>query len=70
MQEYLLIEKEKKANLVLALRLAESSKIRFGGDAALEFLSEKIVNLIPGQDVFALICEIENNQPSSATQGS
>jgi hypothetical protein len=34
-QEYLLIEKEEKTKLVLAMRLAESAKITYGAAAAL-----------------------------------
>jgi hypothetical protein len=65
MQEYLLIEKEEKTKLVLAMRLAESAKLRYGAAAALELISEKIVNLMPAQNVIELIKEIENNHTSA-----
>lgn len=60
MQEYLLIEKEKKASIVLAMRLAESAKLRHGDDAV-DFLSGVILELSSPEDVFTLICKIENN---------
>ena len=60
MQEYLLIEKEQKASIVLAMRLAESAKLRHGDDAV-DFLSGVILELSNPEDVFTLICKIENN---------
>lgn len=60
MQEYLLIEKEKKASIVLAMRLAESAKLRHGDDAV-DFLSGVILELSSPEDVFTLICKIENS---------
>jgi len=60
MQEYLLIEKEKKASIVLAMRLAESAKLRHGDDAV-DFLSGVILELSNPEDVFTLICKIENS---------
>lgn len=60
MQEYLLIEKEQKASIVLAMRLAESAKLRHGDDAV-DFLSGVILELSSPEDVFTLICKIENN---------
>ena len=62
MQDYLLIEKEEKTKLVLAMRLAESAKLEYGAAAALELISEKIVNLLPAGDVIELIKEIENKK--------
>ena len=60
MQEYILIEKEQKASIVLAMRLAESAKLRHGDDAV-DFLSGVILELSSPEDVFTLICKIENN---------
>jgi len=68
MQDYLLIEKEEKTKLVLAMRLAESAKMRYGAAAALEQISEKIVNLMPAQNVIELIKEIENNNTSAISE--
>jgi hypothetical protein len=68
MQDYLLIEKEEKTKLVLAMRLAESAKLRYGAAAALEQISEKIVNLMPAQNVIELIKEIENNNTSAISE--
>jgi hypothetical protein len=68
MQDYLLIEKEEKTKLVLAMRLAESAKLRYGAAAALEQISEKIVNLMPAQNVIELIKEIENNHTSAISE--
>ena len=62
MQEYLLIEKEEKNKLLLAMRLAESAKLEYGASAALELISEKIVNLMPAGNVIELIKEIENKK--------
>jgi len=62
MQDYLLIEKEEKNKLILAMRLAESAKLEYGAAAALELISEKIVNLMPAGDVIELIKEIENKK--------
>jgi len=67
-QDYLLIEKEEKTKLVLAMRLAESAKMRYGAAAALEQISEKIVNLMPAQNVIELIKEIENNNTSAISE--
>ena len=60
MQEYLLKEKEQKASIVLAMRLAESAKLRHGDDAV-DFLSGVILELSNPEDDFTLICKIENN---------
>jgi hypothetical protein len=60
MQEYLLKEKEQKASIVLAMRLAESVKLRHGDDAV-DFLSGVILELSSPEDVFTLICKIENS---------
>lgn len=68
MQDYLLIEKEEKIKLVLAMRLAESANLRYGAAAALELISEKIVNLMPAQNVIELIKEIENNNTSAISE--
>jgi hypothetical protein len=68
MQDYLLIEKEEKTKLVLAMRLAESAKLRYGAAAALEQISEKIVNLMPAQNVIELIKEIENDNTSAISE--
>jgi hypothetical protein len=68
MQDHLLIEKEEKTKLVLAMRLAESAKLRYGAAAALEQISEKIVNLMPAQNVIELIKEIENNNTSAISE--
>jgi hypothetical protein len=68
MQDHLLIEKEEKTKLVLAMRLAESAKLRYGAAAALERISEKIVNLMPAQNVIELIKEIENNNTSAISE--
>ena len=68
MQDYLLIEKEEKTKLVLAMRLAESAKLEYGAAAALELISEKIVNLMPAQNVIELIKEIENNNTSAISE--
>ncbi len=62
MQDYLLIEKEEKNKLILAMRLAESAKLEYGAAAALELISEKIANLMPAGDVIELIKEIENKK--------
>jgi hypothetical protein len=60
MQEYLLKEKEQKASIVLAMRLAQSVKLRHGDDAV-DFLSGVIYELSTPEDVFELICKIENS---------
>jgi hypothetical protein len=50
------------------MRLAESAKLRYGAAAALEQISEKIVNLMPAQNVIELIKEIENNNTSAISE--
>jgi hypothetical protein len=60
MQEYLLKEKEQKTSIVLAMRLAQSVKSRHGDDAV-DLLAGVIYELSNPEDVFELICKIENS---------
>mgnify|MGYP006919674231 CR=1 FL=1 len=64
MQEYLLIQREQqkeKREIVMAMRLAEASRLRYGDDA-LEFLSGAMVEKITEEEALALIEELEKNK--------
>lgn len=66
MQEYLLIQREQKLKkekreIVMAMRLAEAARVKYGDDA-LEFLSGAMVEKITEEEALSLIEELEKNK--------